>query len=122
MEPMRGRNHGAARPEAQIQAAIIKMLQNYGWFVKATHGNAYASGWPDLFACHVQYGQRWIEVKLPKMKGSKYTVAQLRDFPKFAANGSGVWVMTGATDEEYAKILDQPQNWWKYTSVYKDVQ
>lgn len=119
---MKARRHGSSRPEAKIQTAIIKMLNNYGWFVKATHGNAYASGWPDLFACHIAYGQRWIEVKLPKMKGSKYTPAQLRDFPKFAANGSGVWVMTGATDEEYAKILDQPQNWWKYTSVYKDVQ
>lgn len=118
MEPLKPRKHGDQRPEAKIQKALIKYLRNLGWFVKATHGNAYTDGWPDLFACHRTYGSRWIEVKLPEMKGSKYTKAQVRDFPYFCENGSGVWVLTGATDEEYQKLFEPP-NWWKYLSVFK---
>lgn len=119
MTPFKPKKHGKARPEAKIQKEIIEYLQLLGWFVKATHGNAYTSGWPDLFACHKKYGSRWIEVKLPKMKGSEFTNAQLDDFPKFKAHGSGVWVMTAATEEEYMKVLLEPPNWWKYTSVYR---
>jgi hypothetical protein len=119
VKPFKPKKHGKARPEAKIQDEIIKYLNLLGWYVKATHGNAYTSGWPDLYACHKTYGARWIEVKLPNMKGSKYTPAQLDDFPLFCAHGSGVWVMTAATEEEYRKILENPPNWWKYTSVYR---
>ena len=105
-------------PEAKIQQAIKNYLAIRGWWTKATHGNAYNDGWPDLFACHHSYGQRWIEVKLPDMKGSKFTAAQLRDFPQFMANGSGVWVLTGGIASEYNKLF-QPPNWWMYTSAMK---
>ena len=94
------------------------MLRIKGWFVKPTHGNMYQSGFPDLFACHSRYGQRWIEVKLPGFKGSKFTGAQLNDFAKLCANGSGVWILTAATEEEYQKLFSR-SNWWTYLSVMK---
>ena len=118
MKPFKPKKHGSQGPEAKIQKSIIKMLELRGWWVKVTHGNAHTDGWPDLLACHKIYGTRWIEVKLPNMKGSKFTKAQLRDFPKFCANGSGVWVLTSNTDEEYNKLF-KPYNWWLYTSVLK---
>ena len=118
MKPFRPRKHGAQGPEAKIQRAIIKMLELKGWFVKATHGNAHTDGWPDLWAGHPLYGSRWIEVKRPDMVGSKFTKAQLRDFPKFCTNGSAVWILTAATEDEYMKLFDD-YNWWLYTSVLK---
>lgn len=108
----------ARGPEAQVRAAIIKMLRNKEWFVKVTHGDQHQSGFPDLFACHSRYGARWIEVKLPDMKGSKFTNAQLEDFPKICANGSGVWVLTADTEHEYEKLF-APSNWWQYLPIWK---
>lgn len=102
-------------PEAKIQDEIVKLLRYKGWYVKITHGNMFQSGFPDLFCCHSRYGQRWIEVKLPDMKGSHFTPAQLEDFPKICANGSGVWVLTAATEYEYEKLF-QPPNWYQYIS------
>jgi len=116
--PLKLKKYGSQRPEAKIQAAIREMLGNLGWFVKQTHGNAYAEGWPDLFACHPTYGQRWIEVKLPEMKGSVFTEAQLRDFPLFCNHGSGVWVLTGATDVQY-QLLFRPSNYWSCLPAFK---
>jgi hypothetical protein len=113
MDKFKAKNYSSSRPEAKVQASIVEMLERYKWFVKSTHGNAYTDGWPDLFACHQTYGQRWIEVKLPEFKGSRFTDAQLRDFPEFCRNGSGVWVLTSATDYEY-KLLFRSPNYWVY--------
>lgn len=118
VQPMIPHNHGKKRPEAKIQDALISYLRAREWFVKSTHGNAYQSGFPDLWACSTKYGHRWVEVKLPDMKGSRYTSAQLENFPKFCANGSGVWVLTAANDSEYAKLF-KPANWWVYTGAMK---
>ena len=101
------------RPEAIIQGKIKDALRLRGWFVKSTHGNAYQSGFPDLFVCHSRYGQRWIEVKLPDMKGSKFTSAQVENFPKFSANGSPIWILTGDSDYEIDKLFG-PENWYQY--------
>lgn len=105
-------------PEAKIQQAIINYLLIRGWYVKETHGNMYQSGFPDLFCCHSKFGQRWVEVKLPDMKGSKFTPAQLETFPKLCANGSAVWVMTGANEREYKKLFTRC-NWYQYLGVMK---
>jgi len=118
MKPFSARRVSKSRPEAKIQQAVINMLRIKGWYVKPTHGNMYQSGFPDLFACHSRYGQRWIEVKLPGGKGSKFTNAQMEDFPKFCANGSGVWVLTGVSDEEYEKLF-KPPNWYQYLELWK---
>ena len=115
------KKYGSKRPEAILQAAIIQMLENYGWMVKPTHGNAYTDGWPDLFCTHMVNGIRWVEVKLPDFKGSKWTEAQLRDFPKFCKNGAGIWILTGATDEEYRKLFAK-FNYWKYLQIFKSLK
>lgn len=103
-------------PEAKIQAAIIAYLRGLGWHTITTHGSLYQSGVPDVFACHSRYGQRWIEVKNPK--SYKFTGAQLEEFPKICANGSGVWVLIAATDDEYAKLFKSP-NWFTYLSEWR---
>lgn len=117
MDPIKVPNHKKG-PEAKIQQELRDMLAVKGWYVMVTVGNAYMSGFPDLFACHSVYGQRWIEVKKPKFKGSKFTPAQLECFPKICANGSGVWILTGATEREYDKLFKRP-NWWQYLAGFR---
>lgn len=109
MDPKKPRNKKG--PEAIIQLDIIKMLRFKGWHVMVTHGNMYQSGFPDLFCCHYRYGQRWIDCKNPK--SYKFTPAQLEDWPKICANGSGVWILVAATETEYNKLF-KPPNWYQY--------
>jgi len=105
-------------PEWIIQEKIMKMLRLKGWWVKRIHGNMYQGGLPDLYASHRVYGVRWIEVKLPSMKGSKFTRAQLETFPEMCKNGSGVWVLTGDSKEEYKKLFSK-HNWWSYCKIWR---
>jgi hypothetical protein len=116
MESFTPRKKG--NPEKIIQQDIEKMMKGLDWFVKRTHGNAAVSGFPDDFTCHKNYGVRWVEVKLPQMKGSQFTPAQLETFPMLCAKGCGVWVLTGATEEEYKKLFGPP-NWYQYLSIMK---
>lgn len=109
------RKHG---PEYEIQKALIDFLVLRGWLVRELHGDANNYGWPDLYACHRKYAIRWIEVKLPNMKGSRFTAAQMEWFPKLSANGTGIWILTAANEAEYTKLF-QPQNWYHYLSVMK---
>lgn len=104
-------------PEAKIQEQIITMLRNRDWFVKNMHGNMYQAGFPDLFACHKLYGIRLIEVKLPEMKGSRFTRAQLDTFPKLQANGAKIWILTGATEHDYKSLL-KPSNYQQFVLRY----
>jgi len=103
--------------EKIIQDAIINYLTVRGWYCKNMHGNLYQSGFPDIFACHSKYGIRLIEVKLKDMKGSKFTPAQLVDFPKMRANGARIWVLTSATETEYAKLF-KPDNIREYLLMH----
>lgn len=112
MQPLKKK--GGKGPEEIIQEDIIKFLTVRGWYVRATHGNLYQMGFPDLFACHTSYGIRWIEVKNPLRYS--FTPAQVVEFPKMVANGAGVWILTAATEEEYLKLF-KPCNWWQFLSV-----
>ena len=100
-------------PEAIIQEQLIVFLEKRGWVVKPTHGSMFQSGFPDLYATHKLHGGRWIEVKLPEMKGSKFTKAQEQTFPAFSQNGTPIWILTAATESEYKKLF-QPENWLGY--------
>lgn len=97
--------------------------------MKNMHGNMYQHGIPDLYACRrrfhygvpaegIHYADeplvRWIEIKNPLKY--KFTAAQLKDFPRFQKEGVGIWVMTAATEAEYAKLF-RPPNWWQFLSV-----
>lgn len=94
------------------------MLRYREWFVKPTHGNMYSSGFPDLYCSHKRYGIRWIEVKLPDMKGSRFTAAQYETFPAMAAAGSGIWILTGDSEAEYGKLF-KSCNWHVYMYMGK---
>jgi len=98
-------------PEWHIQQNIITFLRAREWFVKSTHGNAYQSGFPDLFCSHRVYGQRWVEVK--NLENYKFTAAQLDLFPLFVANGSGIWILVEANESEYQKLFKKC-NWYLY--------
>ena len=113
MKQFQPKRYGAAGPEATIQRDITTMLLNKGWYVVRVPGSKLLSGMPDLFATSSKYGQRLIEIKLPNMEGSRFTPAQLDRFPKLAANGSGVWVLTAATEYEY-DLLFRAQNYWAF--------
>lgn len=93
------------RPEAKIQKAIVDMLLIRGWYVRVVNASENLTGFPDLYATHSKYGPRFIEVKLPNMKGSSFTPAQLDSFPKFLANGTKIWILTAASDLEYNKLF-----------------
>lgn len=113
MEPKSLRRTGKARPEHKIQQEIITMLRAREWYVMVMHGSMFQSGVPDLYATHTLYRARWIEVKLPDMKGSHFTPRQREVFPKLCAHGAGVWVLTGATESEYRKLF-KTANWYQY--------
>ncbi|HPT70850.1 MAG TPA: hypothetical protein PLE74_01050 [Candidatus Cloacimonadota bacterium] len=114
----KAKEYGENSPEAKVQKAISDYMKCRDWFVKPTHGNMYQAGFPDLFTAHQKYGIRWIEVKLPNMKGSRFTSQQLIDFPKFSAAGVGIWILTAGTDDEYRKLFGAP-NWHCYLSIMK---
>lgn len=107
------------RPEEIIQDAIIRYLLAREWFVRATHGNQYQSGFPDLFAAKRRYGQRWIEVKNPE--SYKFTPAQLETFPKMSGADVGIWILTAGDDREYKKLFNRP-NWFTYLPVWGNMR
>jgi hypothetical protein len=98
-------------PEGIIQDAVITFMRAREWYVKETHGNMYMSGFPDLYCTHTKYGARWIEIK--RLEQFSFTAAQLDCFPKFTANGTGIWILSGATEAEYEKLW-APPNWHIY--------
>ncbi len=102
------------KPESILQDKIENMLTLKGWFVKSTHGSVYQHGFPDCYATHSRYGARWVEVKI--LESYSFTNSQIENFPKFVANGSGIWILVADTEEEYQKLF-QPCNWWQYLGV-----
>lgn len=107
-------------PEADIQQRIMTFMKARGWLCKATHGSAYSAGFPDLYCTHKRWGIRWIEVKLPGMKGSKFTKDQEKWFPLLSQNGTKIWILTAATETEYSKLFKRDKkgqlqdNWLEY--------
>lgn len=101
------------KKEQLLQSKIKRKLEARGWFVKVVTSNAYFSGFPDIFACHKSYGIRLIEVKLPNMKGSRFTKAQIATFPKLIHNGAGVWILTSDSNHELEKLF-KPSNYLYY--------
>jgi len=101
------------KPEEKVRHAIKTYLEIREWYVKITHGNMFQAGLPDLYCIHKKHGQRWVEVKLPGMVGSRFTPAQLETFDIFQKHNIGVWVLTGGTETEYFKLFSPP-NWSHY--------
>lgn len=90
---------------------IRPMLADLGWWVEVTHGNRYMAGFPDLYLTHPEHGIRWVDVKVD---GSyTYTSAQRHKWPIWHTHGTGIWIMTAGTQEQY-QWLWKPPNWLDY--------
>jgi hypothetical protein len=98
-------------PEWAIQRDLMRFLRERGWLVERTHGNLFQQGFPDLYVSHKEFGQRWIDVKNPV--SYRYTKAQCQKWPIWHSFGIGIWIITGATEEEYDKLFSTP-NWKDY--------
>lgn len=94
------------------------MLQSRQWLVEHTHGNAYQTGFPDLFIAHRRFGTRWIDCKNPV--SYTFTKAQRKKWPLWREWGVGIWILTAATEEEYDKLFKSP-NWYEYWKAQWDV-
>jgi|TARA_R110000824_G_scaffold44833_4_gene130189 Holliday junction resolvase len=90
------------RPEAKIEREIKKYLEARGWYVRHIE----VPGMPDIFATHKQFGMRWIEVKLPQMKGSKFTKRQKEEFPKLILHGAQIYIITEASASQYKMLFN----------------
>ena len=101
------------RPEAKVQAALIDFLTQREWVVDATHGNAFQKGFPDLYCAHVRHGQRWIDCKVEGKYS--FTKAQIARWPIWERVGVGIWILTGANEEQYARLFRPPnmRDYWK---------
>ena len=75
----------------------------------STHGGMFQAGFPDLWITHEKYGGKWVEVKLPEMKGSRFTKAQKECFPKLIQHGTPIWIITRTTEQEYRILFDRPE-------------
>jgi len=107
MQPKRIKRN--EKPEDEIQKAIISYMKARKWFVREMHAGAKIFGWPDLYCSHKHFGVRWVEVKLPGMKGSKFTKNQLVWFPQMIQNGSYIWIFTAANTYNYELLFKRPQ-------------
>lgn len=106
------KRYGRHSEEKRIRDRVIRpMLEGRGWLVEVTHGNRYVKGFPDLYLSHPQFGQRWVDVKVED--DYEYTQAQRDKWPRWHRFGTGIWIMTGATEDQYARLFDVP-NWLDY--------
>jgi hypothetical protein len=109
MDPKKARaKHG---PEYGIQARIVQYLYERGWHVERIVGLGIQFGLPDLYITHPKWGQRWLEVKCPDHY--TFTRHQKRKFPILDHYGTGIWILTAATDDEYQRLFKLP-NWRDY--------
>jgi hypothetical protein len=98
-------------PEAIIQRNFIAYLRQRGWEVERMIGNALQKGIPDIYIMHLDHGVRWVDLKNPK--DYEYTINQRIKWPKWEKAKVGIWIITGWSDADYAKLFCKP-NWREY--------
>jgi hypothetical protein len=98
-------------PEAIIQRDFIAFVKERGWHVERMIGNALQKGIPDIYIMHPEFGGRWIDLKNPH--DYEFTRAQRIKWPIWEEYGQPIWIITGATEEEYSKLF-RPPNWREY--------
>jgi hypothetical protein len=98
-------------PEWFIQRDLVKYLKSRNWLVERMIGNAFQTGIPDLYCFRKDAGHRWVDVKNPK--SYSFTKAQKIKWPHWESHGLGVWILTGADQENYDKLFGPP-NWLEY--------
>jgi hypothetical protein len=99
------------QPETLIRNKLRKLLEQRGWHVEVFYGSRFQKGIPDLWLWHVEHGWRWVDVKQPK--SYRLTKDQSKKWPLWESKGIGVWILTAATEAEYAKLF-APPNWREY--------
>lgn len=94
--------------------------------MKRMIGNALQSGVPDYLAMHLRHGMRWIDFKNPA--NYEFTDAQIQEWPVWEKNGTGIWIITAATQEQYDLLFTRwPKGNWrdywkpKYDLHHQDV-
>ena len=92
--------------EAQIQRAIVELLESRNWLTQVMGANQFQSGYPDLYIFRRDCGERWLEIKRPE--NYFFTVPQRKRWRRWEQIGIGVWIMSGATEEEYRKLFKNP--------------
>jgi len=104
-----------------IQRDLIVYLEARGWLVERIVGNIYQSGLPDLYCFHPKWGSRWIDVKVAGHYS--FTKAQKRKWPIWSHYGLGVWILTGADQENYDKLFAPPNlmDYWKKSWKLPDI-
>lgn len=75
----------------------------------------YIYGFPDLWAGHPKYGERWIECKNPA--SYKFTAAQLEFFPIMIACKCPIFILVAANEENYKRLFGK-SNLWIYLGGY----
>lgn len=108
MRKIKQAKHG---PEWHIQQDLIEFLKARGWLVERLIGNAFQTGIPDLYAHHPKWGARWIDAKVDGHYS--FTKAQKRKWPEWEKHGVGIWILTGADQDNYDKLFKAP-NWRDY--------
>lgn len=98
-------------PEWFIQRDLIKFLRAEKWTVERFVGNALQKGIPDLYAFRRDWGERWIDVKVPGKYS--FTKEQKQKWPVWDDAGIGIWILTAADHTEYKKLFGPP-NWKDY--------
>jgi hypothetical protein len=110
--------YGRKQEEKKIRTALRNLLVGLGWWVEISHGNRFQHGWPDLYITHPVHGNRWIDTKVEGKYD--YTKAQRQKWPVWHQHGTGIWILTDATHEQYERLF-QPPNWLDYwKSSYGD--
>jgi len=104
-------------PEYYIQQDIRKFLELRGWIVRVISAGLHNIGLPDLLGMHKKYGLRLIEVKNPA--SFSFTSAQYKWYPIYCKNGGPVYIMTGANEENYARLF-RSSNLWIYMAGLSD--
>jgi hypothetical protein len=125
MDPVKFR--GGKGPEAKIQDAFIKFLEERGWHAERMIGIGSTQqqqrgtqvGIPDLYIMHPVYGQRWVDLKNPGKY--EFTKAQKQKWPLWEKFGCPIWIITAATEEEYDKLF-KPCNWRCYWKEKYDLE
>ena len=106
------KSYGRNEEEKRIRDKEIRpMLTGLGWLVEVTHGSQYMKGFPDLYLRQIRFGIRWVDVKVEGRY--EYTRAQRDKWPRWHLSGSGVWILTGATQDQYERLF-KPPNWQDY--------
>lgn len=98
------------KPEYDGARRLRNLMENLGWLTKKSHGNAYQSGWPDLFCSHPQFGQRWIETKAHNGRLSEIQIKEFIEWTKF---GVKIWVLRD--EKDYGWLFQNP-NWWQWAA------